>query len=310
MHLTFIGLGNMGAQLVRAHLKAGAQCTIWNRSPKKQIVTDLQEAGASYEGDVEKAITASDVLVICLPDHETIYKCLDALPSHSEDEAPFSTPKFIVNLSNGSPKDAENMDTWFKERQASVYVSAAIMAGPDNIGDHETSFILYSGEIPSDLNNDVESVLSPFGKTEYVGRAVRNAQLNNNASLAATYSLFAGALLSSAILSQAADASGGSGEQKGRILKPFQSYVAPLLKPAAGELDGLIKSVEDGNEDAQGASISMIGASLRNLSKTCKELNVDPGGVEHLWKLCDEMMNDGEGSKGMQVLVKKLISRT
>lgn len=309
MRTTFIGLGNMGAQLVRSHLRADTSCTIWNRSQDKSIVSELQDAGARYERDLSAAIAASEYLLMCLPDHESCYSCLEALQSKGEARTALSTLRAVINLSNGSPKDAETMDKWMKDRSVPCYISCAIMAGPENIGDSETAFMLYSGNISDDLQAKIEGLISVLGKPEYVGSAIGNAQLNNNASLAATYSLFAGALLSSAILSQAASASDLSPGQQSRVLKPFQSYVAPLLKPAAGELDGLVQSVEEGNDDAQGASISMIGASLRNLTKTCSELGIDAGIMEHLSKLCAEMDEAGDGGKGMAALARKMIIR-
>jgi hypothetical protein len=75
------------------------------------------------------------------------------------------------------------------------------MAGPESIGDQHTSFILYSGNVPTELRSDVEWLLSVLGRPEHVGNAVGNAQLNNNAGLASMYSLFAGALLSCVALS-------------------------------------------------------------------------------------------------------------
>lgn len=291
---------------MRAHLKSGSQCTIWNRSSNKPIVTDLKAHGARYEEDLVKAIERSQFLVLCLPDHERVYECFNHASSEENLINAFAALKAVINLSNGTPGDAETMASWVRERGAQLYISGAIMAGPDNIGDEETAFILYSGEVPSNMEGEIKDMIFILGRPDYVGPAIGNAQLNNNASLAATYSLFAGVMLSSSIL---AKANQGTGQQSGRITKPFQSYVTPLLRPAIDEVDGLARSIEDDNEDAQGAAASMISASLRNLSRTCKELGVDGSAMDHLWKLCSEVVNDGDDGKGMVAVAKKMMKR-
>lgn len=72
-------------------------------------------------------------------------------------------------------------------------------------------------------------------------------------------------------------------------MKPIQEHLSPLFKPTAGELDALLQIVVERNEDVKGAYINMIGVSLLNLPKTSRELNVDPGGIEHLWKRRNEI---------------------
>ena len=310
MHITFLGLGTMGAALVRAHLKAGSTCTIWNRTISKPIVSELQKEGALVQGDLLKAIVASQYLVICLVSHETAFESLDGLPDSDQATEAFSKLKAVINLTSGTPGDAKKMNEWMKERQASVYIAGAIMAGPDNIGNPESSFILYSGDIPETIEEEVKDLISVFGRAEYAGAKVKSARIYDNASLAATYSLFAGVMLSTAILSKAKseDQSSTVEHQEG-IFKPFQSYVSPLLRAAVNEIDDVAKSVEDDNEDAQGSAVSMLGASMRNVVRTCEEMGVDAGIIEQILSLCDEVVNDGQGGNGLTIVAKRMMRK-
>jgi len=60
MHVSMIGLGAMGAAMVRNLLAKGVKVTVWNRS--RAIVDDLAAEGATPAADVDEAFKADIVL--------------------------------------------------------------------------------------------------------------------------------------------------------------------------------------------------------------------------------------------------------
>ena len=311
-NVTFIGLGNMGAALIRAHLKAGSNVTVWNRNLDKPIVSDLKKEGARVEGDFCTAIAASQFLVVALPEYASVYDCCNDISSEQLARA-FSGLKAMINLTSGSPGDAREMQRWSQQHECSLHIDGGIMAGPDNIGDNETAFILYSGDIPDSLAGGVRELISVFGRPEYVGKSTGNARTYDNAVLAATYGMFNGLMLSTAILSKAGKQSYGSSSEKpnstGRMSEPIQRYVTPLLRAAVEENESFAKSLEQNNDDSQGSAVSMLASSLRNLLRSCEELGVDGSGLEHFWKLCDQVTQDGNGRGGMTLVAKRLMQQ-
>ncbi|KID90128.1 NAD(P)-binding domain protein [Metarhizium guizhouense ARSEF 977] len=81
-HITFIGIGNMGITLAQTLHKAGHSTTIRNITRHRLQVDKVIELGAELEQDAEIAISRSGGLVIiCVLDHDAIYKALDKVPS-------------------------------------------------------------------------------------------------------------------------------------------------------------------------------------------------------------------------------------
>jgi 3-hydroxyisobutyrate dehydrogenase-like beta-hydroxyacid dehydrogenase len=69
MHISFIGLGNMGRPMAANLLKAGFDLTVWNRSP--QSAADLVAAGATHAASRADASRA-DVVITMLADDAAV----------------------------------------------------------------------------------------------------------------------------------------------------------------------------------------------------------------------------------------------
>lgn len=76
MNVGFIGLGAMGAAMVRNLLGKGVQVTVWNRS--RGVVDDLAAEGASPAASVEEAFDADIVLTMLAHDQAMRAVLLDS----------------------------------------------------------------------------------------------------------------------------------------------------------------------------------------------------------------------------------------
>jgi 3-hydroxyisobutyrate dehydrogenase-like beta-hydroxyacid dehydrogenase len=134
--VSVIGLGNMGAALARAFLAAGHTVTVWNRTPAKG--EPLAAAGATVASTAAEAITASPATVACVTRYEHVYESL------SSDEAGRAlSGTTLVNLTWGSPSDAEAMQEWAHGHGA-AYLDGGIPVYPAGIGQSDTSLV-YAG---------------------------------------------------------------------------------------------------------------------------------------------------------------------
>ena len=66
MHVAFIGLGTMGAPMVRNLLKAGHQVTVHNRTRDREL--PLVEAGAIRAESPQAAAQAAEIIITCVSD--------------------------------------------------------------------------------------------------------------------------------------------------------------------------------------------------------------------------------------------------
>src|SRR5919109_1490697 len=118
--VTLIGLGQMGAALGEAILKAGQRVTVWNRTAVR--ANSLVQRGAQLAADARQAVMASPIVVVCVTDYAASRAILggaaDALAG-----------KVLVQLSTGSPLDARGGDRWAREHGVD-YLDGALLATP------------------------------------------------------------------------------------------------------------------------------------------------------------------------------------
>ena len=134
--VTVIGLGAMGAALTQSLLMAGHRVTVWNRSAER--AKPLVERGAVQASDVQQAVAASPVIVICVLDYEASHSIL-------EEAGGLLAGKVLVQLSTGSPLDARDGERWAKAHGAD-YLDGALLATPSQIGRPDTPIFLSGAE--------------------------------------------------------------------------------------------------------------------------------------------------------------------
>ncbi|MCE7080343.1 NAD(P)-dependent oxidoreductase [Streptomyces sp. ST2-7A] len=155
--VTVIGLGLMGQALAAAFLRGGYPTTVWNRSPEK--ANDLVRLGAVLAPTPADAVTAGELVVVCLSTYDVMHEILDPL------EGALSG-RVLANLTSGSSEQARETAAWASERGAE-YLDGAIMAIPATIGAAE-SVLFYSGS-RSAFDRHETALKQLGGRTTHVG---------------------------------------------------------------------------------------------------------------------------------------------
>ena len=124
--ILMVGLGAMGSVLARLLLEKDKTVTVWNRSEEKTL--PLRAMGAAYTKEIGEAVTANDIILICLQDYTITEEVLQGISLKG---------KTIVQLSTGTPQDARSMAASFAARGAQ-YLDGAILATPSQMGTTHT----------------------------------------------------------------------------------------------------------------------------------------------------------------------------
>lgn len=127
-----VGLGLMGSALARLLVAAGHVVTVWNLTLRLDAVP-----GARVAGQLDQAVQAGDVVLICVRDIPVAQSLLQGV-------AVVLPGKVVVNLCSGSPKDAQDMAARMA-RLGAGFVDGAIMNNPEQMG-KPGSRILLAGD--------------------------------------------------------------------------------------------------------------------------------------------------------------------
>ncbi|KAJ4324557.1 hypothetical protein N0V84_003836 [Fusarium piperis] len=294
--LTFLGLGNMGSALVQALLKASNKVTIWNRTVDRPQVRAAVEAGAILEVDIQSAISRSNTIVICLLDYSSIKTALAEVPTSALEG------KTIVNLTNGTPKQAREMAGWATSHSVKYYFDGAVMVTPQMIGGPQ-SFLVISGQTPETFE-PIASLLEPIGRPEYLGAAIDAAARYDLAALSSMFGMFSGMFVAMALL------------KKGHITtdEKLEPVVSGSLNPFLGALipyNGLIARSWDDEawDDNLGNPIGMQAQALRNILEACRDDGVDDGFLKNLTTAMEGVVKDRGENGGIAVIGEYLLNR-
>ncbi|MEO8241095.1 MAG: NAD(P)-binding domain-containing protein [bacterium] len=157
--VTVVGLGLMGATLARLLVAAGHEVTVWSQRLRLDSVP-----GAKVAGHLETAVAVCPVILICIRDITAVRILLDR-----PKVMPLLDARMVVNLSSGSPSDAQSLADWLCGRGAS-FLDGAIMNNPAQMG-LPGSRILLAGDagtqtavaaILSSLAEDIRNVGPSF----------------------------------------------------------------------------------------------------------------------------------------------------
>lgn len=179
--ISVIGLGAMGTALAKTFLKNGYETTVWNRTIEKaKPITDDNLIIAS---NITEAILISDVIVICVLNYAVLNEIF-------QNNSNGLSGKTIINLTNGTPKQAEDTAKWFSKFGAK-YIDGGIMAIPPTIGTPH-AYILYSGD--ETAFNQNKELLNVLGVVQFIGTEYGLASLYDLSLLTAMYGMFGGYL--------------------------------------------------------------------------------------------------------------------
>ncbi|WP_263972732.1 NAD(P)-dependent oxidoreductase [Streptomyces aureocirculatus] len=185
--VTVIGLGNMGTALAAAFLERGHPTTVWNRSPEKAKA--LAERGAKPAATPEEAVTAAELVIACVLDHDALHTVLDPVAGHL-------AGRTLVNATSGSPEQAREFKDW-ADAHSVAYLDAAVMTTPPGVGNPDMMF-LYSGS--EQAFQTYGEALEVLGDPLHLGADPGAASLYDAALLGLMWSTFTGWLHGTALV--------------------------------------------------------------------------------------------------------------
>lgn len=255
--VTVVGLGSMGSALAAALLDQGHPTTVWNRSPGRADA--LLAKGATLAADPAEAVAASGLTIVCVLDHDVMYGVLDPAAAALEG-------KTLVNLTSGSPEQAQEATAW-AERHGAAYLDGAVMTTPPGVGNPEMMF-LYSGEAA--LLEAHRPVLAALGDPVHLGTDPGLASLYDVALLGLMWSTFTGWLHgTSVVTAQGTDATAFT-----RVALRWLTAVAGFMTTYAPQVDAGHYPGDDATVDIQIATIDHLihAAAARGVDNSLPQL--------------------------------------
>ncbi len=172
----------MGSALARAMLTAGHPITVWNRSSGKAGA--LVELGALEALTFSEALAASPVVLICIDNYASARPLLE-----TEGHAGRLVGRTIVNVTTGTPREAEELSVWVTA-QGARYLDGAILCGPNDIGTKGGEVLISGDALAWQAAGPLLSCLT--GKVRNVGLGVGDAAALDLAWLTMSYVQFIG----------------------------------------------------------------------------------------------------------------------
>ena len=135
--VTVLGCGNMGSALIRTLADAGYEVTAWNRTYGRAEALTCEHVVAMRSA--RDAASASPMILACVSVYSVLQQVLESIGDISG--------KTLINLTTGSPREAEVMASWAAAHQVG-YLDGVITVYPRQIGNRDAQ-IMISG--PTDL---------------------------------------------------------------------------------------------------------------------------------------------------------------
>lgn len=168
MRLGFAGLGIMGRPMARNLLAAGADLTVWNRTPER--ADELVAHGARPAATIEDLFAASDAVILMLADEAAVDATLDR---GTERFGALVRSTTVVHMGTVSPEYSAGLDADIR-RAGGRYVEAPVSGSrvPAENGD---LVAMLAGD--SAAVEDVRPHLAPMCRDTVVCGPVPNALL-------------------------------------------------------------------------------------------------------------------------------------
>lgn len=281
-NVTLIGLGKMGRALAAALVGRGHRTTVWNRTPGRAADLDVTHADS-----VASAVAASELVVLCVLDFESVTEVLA--------EAPDLTGRTVVNLTTGTPEEAEKLAALVVERGAAAYLDGGIMAIPSLIAtEHAT--LLYSGS--KEAFDRYRPVLEAFGAARYLGAEPGLAALSDLSMLAGMYGMLGGFVHAAALVRSA-----------GVPVRQFtETLLIPWLTAMHSALLDMADQIDTGDYTAAESDLSMQVAN-DGIAEVSKAQGVSPELYEPLHRLMEQRVAQGHGGDDFPSIIELLVRR-
>ncbi|KAK1493561.1 hypothetical protein CCUS01_02862 [Colletotrichum cuscutae] len=272
--ITLIGVGNIGAAMVKVWVKAGLTVTMWNRNYQRPSLNELVEQGAVLETDIQAAIKNSNVVVLCVSTYDNIMDVLARALPLGEGERSVS----VINITTGTPKESRDMEIFLKKNGVTAYFDGAIMVTPALVGTEHAS-MLFSGESEGEFAKLSRRCLEPLGQVHYISEDSGAASLWDLAALAALYGTFTGGIVALNLLKR--QKSGKSNVKPSTTKEPMEKIVLPLLSTFLFHLSDVAQSLDEGTWGENfGNPASMQIKGLETILRGFREEKVSSEGLD------------------------------
>jgi 2-hydroxy-3-oxopropionate reductase len=185
-HIAFLGVGLMGAPMVRNLLSAGFPMTLWNRTASK---CEPFADAAGIAGSPEEAVRHADVVIAMLENSAVVDQvligqgALDALKPGA----------LVIDMSSIQPSVARRHGE-YAAGQGAAYIDAPVSGG--TVGASEARLSIMAGGSADDIAR-AQPVFNALGKCTHIGPvgAGQLAKLANQAIVGITIGAVSEALL-------------------------------------------------------------------------------------------------------------------
>jgi 3-hydroxyisobutyrate dehydrogenase-like beta-hydroxyacid dehydrogenase len=252
--VSVIGLGAMGATLAQLLLRQGYRVTVWNRTSAK--ADQLAREGAILAPSPAAAVAASPIVVVCVYDYKAANEILE-----SKGVASALDGRVLVQLTTGSPQEAQDSEVWAR-RQGAEYLDGAIQAAPSQMARPDTT-ILVSGAESAFRRS--EPVLKVFGgNLKFLGEQIGAASAMDMATLSYVYGAWVGFIHGSRIA-----------ESAGFRVDHYGSLVAEI-SPSFGEFfkhEGAV--IQSGNYEISESPLKISVEATERLAQAARESRIN-----------------------------------
>ncbi|MDT0270396.1 NAD(P)-binding domain-containing protein [Streptomyces sp. DSM 44915] len=275
--VTVLGLGPMGRSLAEAFLAAGHPTTVWNRTAGRD--RELLARGAHGAATAAEAVTASELVVICVLDNAAVEAVL-AGPGVAEALA----GRTVVNLSADTPARARQLAAWAAEHGVD-YLDGAIMTPVTTIGTPDAVY-LHSG--PEELYRRHLPTLTALGPGHsYLGAEIGRAAAHDLALLDIFWSAMSGYAHALAV----ARAEGVTGRELAPFAQGIVAILPPIFEALAGDLD-------DGTFSGEDNPLTSAASSMAHVIEASESHGIDAGVMRAAEGLARRVIGLGHGEGG------------
>lgn len=269
--VSVIGLGPMGQALAGAFLNAGHSVTVWNRTKSK--AAQLLSHGARWATDPAEAVTAGDITLVNVVDHDAVDAVLAAAGAAV-------AGRVVVGLSSDTPDRARGTAKLVADA-GGRYLDGAIMTPTDVMGTPDTS-VLYAG--PERLFDQHRALFEVLGRATWLGEDHGRAAAFDMALLDVFWTATGGFL-------HALETARAQGITPTELLAHALG-IAETLPPVFTEI---AERIEADRHDEASASVSSVASSLAHLIETSESSGVDAGALKAMKRYADAAVVAGYG---------------
>ncbi len=286
--VSIIGLGLMGSALAQAGVSAGLDVTVWNRSPSKAQA--FVDGPAQIALTVEDAVDASEVIVVCVRDHDATNEVLRTRTT--EDRL---SDKIVVQLSTGTPTEAREASRWAAGIDAH-YLDGSIMGFPQDIGT-DGLVILYGGD--EGTFRRYRPIAAAFGGTAmHVGGDTGSAAALDNALLSIYFSFLFGVLNGAAIC-----------DAEGIPLAEYSEVGKSLMPVFSGVFERSVDMIARNSFESEYSTLDTSSGAMAQIAEVMRDAKLDGRLIECMRTYIAEATEAGKGNLGNAILFDHLRHR-